>query len=422
MDKNKHSPAYLRKRKMLLMLPVLFIPFITMAFWALGGGKTTDSGKTDQVLKGLNLQLPNANLRDEPQDKLSFYEKADRDSIKMAELMRNDPYYQQQKIDTDTVDELEQLSENLSAKHDQLITSPYARSKDPKIEQKVIDKIEDLKRNISQNEESKPYKPVNMPAKVPTNDQEFTDQVDRLQEMLGTINSSSQSDPEMDQVENALDKILDIQHPERVKERLKVQSLQNKQTVYAVTVQDKKSTVGMLDTVKKGDNSSASFFSSQQEQQQMESEPAIAAVIPEAQMLVSGAIVKLRLSDDIFINGILIPKDNLVFGVATLNSERLQIEINSIRYRQSLYPVKLAVFDLDGLAGIYIPGAISREVAKQSTDNSLQAIEMTSVDPSLKAQAAAAGIGAAKSLISKKVKLIRVMVKGGYRVLLKEQQ
>ena len=99
----------------------------------------------------------------------------------------------------------------------------------------------------------------------------------------------------------------------------------------------------------------------------------------------------------------------------------MKVEIKTIRYKQSLFPVKLSVFDLDGLEGIYIPGAISRDVAKQSADNSLQLMELSSMDPSLKAQAAAGGISAVKSLLSKKVKIIKVQVKAGYKILLKDQ-
>jgi conjugative transposon TraM protein len=149
---------------------------------------------------------------------------------------------------------------------------------------------------------------------------------------------------------------------------------------------------------------------------------AIEAVVHENQILVNGAVVKLRLVNDVYIAGSLIPKDGFVFGVASLNGERLEIEINSIRSGNSLYPVKLEVFDMDGLPGIYIPGAITRDVAKQSADNSLQLMELSTMDPSLKAQAASAGINAAKNLLSKKTKLIKVMVKAGYRVLLKDKK
>jgi len=36
---NNHSEKFLKKRKALLVLPLLALPFITLAFWALGGGK-----------------------------------------------------------------------------------------------------------------------------------------------------------------------------------------------------------------------------------------------------------------------------------------------------------------------------------------------------------------------------------------------
>jgi hypothetical protein len=81
----------------------------------------------------------------------------------------------------------------------------------------------------------------------------------------------------------------------------------------------------------------------------------------------------------------------------------------------------MEVYDLDGMAGIHIPGAITRDVAKQSADNGLQLMELTSVDPSLKAQAAAAGVSTVKNLLSKKVKQIKVVVKAGYKVLLKSK-
>jgi conjugative transposon TraM protein len=127
----------------------------------------------------------------------------------------------------------------------------------------------------------------------------------------------------------------------------------------------------------------------------------IEAVLNESQVVVNGAVVKFRLLNDVYINGALIPTGTFVFGIASLNGERLEIDINSIRYQQALYPVKLQVYDIDGLSGIYIPGAITRDVAKQSVDNSLQLLELSSMDPSLKHKPAA-GIDAAKICLVKR--------------------
>jgi hypothetical protein len=95
------------------------------------------------------------------------------------------------------------------------------------------------------------------------------------------------------------------------------------------------------------------------------------------------------------------------------------VTVSSIRFRQVLYPVSLQVYDMDGLPGIHIPGAITRDVAKESADQGISSMGLTALDPSLAGQAATAGIEAAKTLISRKIKLVRVSVKAGYQVLLK---
>ena len=94
----QHSTKFLRQRKFLLVLPVLVIPFITLAFWALGGGKGSDAKAAQgDTQTGLNLELPNANFKkDEVMDKLGYYEKAASDSAKLIELMKNDPYFSRQ--------------------------------------------------------------------------------------------------------------------------------------------------------------------------------------------------------------------------------------------------------------------------------------------------------------------------------------
>lgn len=179
--------------------------------------------------------------------------------------------------------------------------------------------------------------------------------------------------------------------------------------------------ISLLDTSKRNIASEVNFYGIENNPHNEDGSNAIEAVVHANQILVNGAVIKLRFATDIYINGVLIPKGNYANGIASLDNERLEIEINSIRYGNNLFPVKLEVYDMDGLPGIYIPGAITRDVAKQSADNSLQLMELTTLDPSLKAQAAAAGINTAKSLLSRKVKLVKVMVKAGYKLLLRDK-
>ena len=409
MKKVQRSQAYLRKRKMMMVLPLLVVPFLTMAFWSLGGGNVA-SGETTQT-QGLNLKLPNPKLSNEFADKLSFYDKADKDSMKLAEQIRNDPYY----LHNDSMQGV-YLNQITAAPADKFKLPNLRLSPDNKIttEDQVMKKLAELN------------KVINEPAQINSKDDvsqerentnlDLGNDVDKLEAMMQSLNKSNGDDPEIKQLDKTLEKILDIQHPERVKERIKdgVPEV----VVFPVTKSNDEK-FSLLDTGKNETDVEAGFFGSSEELISIGDNNAIEAVVHEDQSLVNGAVVKLRLVNDVHVSGSLIPKGNFVFGFASLNRERLEIDINSIRCNGSLYPVALKVYDMDGLPGIYIPGAITRDVAKQSADNSLQLMQLSTMDPSLKAQAANAGIGAAKDLLSKKVKLTKVFVKAGYKVFLK---
>lgn len=420
MKSEQRSQAFLRKRKMMLVLPLLVIPFLTMAFWALGGG-TGSKNKNPIQTAGLNLNLPDAQLKDDKgETKLSFYDKADKDSLELLEQIKNDPFYlSKQDSFTSPVNEIEQLTTSSASKFNQrLNTSPYS-SASANPEERLMEKLAQLQNQINQPESSITEKSAD--EKYAAYDDEFSQQVNQLQNMMQGMTENNTEDAEMKQLGNTLDKILDIQHPDSVKERLKEKSQKQKETVFIVSKYPASFNISLLDTNKRKINQSDGFYGLENTLPEDNVDNAIEAIIPENTILVNNAVIKLRLAADIYINGVLIPKNNMVSGVVSLENERLQVEINSIRYNNSLFPVKLEVYDMDGLAGIYIPGAISRDVAKQSADNSLQLMELTTLDPSLKAQAAAAGINTVKSMLSKKVKQVKVMVKAGYRVLLRDK-
>lgn len=433
------SPKFLRQRKFFMVLPLLILPFMTLMFWSLGGGKMEKVNAQTQAQKGFNMSLPDAYLKeDKPLNKMSYYDKAASDSAKVKELMNNDPYYNNPAVFDSNREEVNGIDSSLfrytyKSKNDGLKTSPYSGSayNDPN-EAKVYQKLDQLNKALN--------KP-SIPEVKPDDQSSYnhseggsvkTSDVDRLELMMQTMNQSGGDDPEMQQLSGMLEKILDIQHPDRVSEKNKQTSEERKGQVFPVTVKDQSDFVSLLDNSRFNkieqdtglhlNVQSNAFYSFDDLSESNETQNAIEAVIHETQTLVNGSIVKLRLVNDIFINGVLIPKDNFLFGTASLNGERLNIKISSIRFHNSLFPIDLSVYDMDGIDGIYIPGAITRDVAKQSADRATQSFGLTTLDPSLGAQAASAGIEAARSLVSKKVKLIKVTVKAGYRVLLKDEQ
>ena len=428
------SPQMFRKRKFLIVLPLLVLPFVTLLFWALGGGAANELQAQNADSKpGLNMELPTANLKDDkPLDKLSYYEKAALDSAKFEELMKNDPYYLQKLgaersnvYINDSMPAPVKYAPKASYGSTNLNTSPFnSHFQDPN-EAKVYSKLEQLDKAMNQASMKTESKLGSNARRTGSASMSSSDII-RLEQMMAmNKHDAGNEDPEMQQLNGMMERILDIQHPERVKEKIRQTSEAHKGQVFAVNANTNRDFNSLLisNTPAKAKLSTNRFYSLGEDiDTNAAIENAIKAVVHQSQVLVDGSVVKLRLLNDVFINGDLIPKDNFVFGTASLNGERLIIKINSIRNKNSLYPVDLSVFDMDGMDGIYIPGAITRDVAKQSADRAVQGIGLTTIDPSLKVQAATAGIEAAKTLLSKKAKLIKVTVKAGYQVLLRDEK
>ena len=203
----QRSQAYLRKRKMMMMLPLLVMPFLTMAFWALGGGDVASNEKIQT--QGLNLKLPTPKLSYDFTDKLSFYDQADKDSMKLAEEMRNDPYYRHQdSMKNVYLRELEQITPSPAEK---LKVSPYDKVSSP-AEAKVMKKLAELNSVLNQPEPNLSNKDA-----MENKNLNFGNDVEKLERMMQTLNKGKGDDPEIRQLDGTLEKILDIQHPERVK-------------------------------------------------------------------------------------------------------------------------------------------------------------------------------------------------------------
>lgn len=434
MEQKTKSLKFFRQRKFFMVLPLLVLPFMTLMFWALGGGKVNDAN-AQQVQKGFNMDLPEANLKeDQSLNKMSYYDQAAQDSSRIKELMKNDPYYNSQaSLNPDTENVYGGKISLSQYDSGGLKTSPYSGGayNDPN-EAKVYQKLEQLNKVLNDTGPTGTKTNNNSAYSGNKSSSVDTEDVDRLEQMMQAMNQSDGEDPELKQLNGMLEKILDIQHPDRVQEKLRQTSEARKGQVFAVSATGDKTSISFLGNSYPGQadfsgnislpDQSNAFYSLDDIAVLNDLQNAVKAVIHETQTVVNGSTVKLRLADDIYINGVLIPKDNFLFGTASLNGERISLKINSIRFQNSLFPVELSVFDMDGMDGIYIPGAITRDVAKQSADRAFQGFGMTTLDPSLEAQAASAGIEAARSLLSKKVKLIKVTIKAGYQVLLKDEK
>jgi conjugative transposon TraM protein len=410
---NTQSLKFLRKRKLAMVLPLLALPFLTLIFWSLGGGQANADNKS--AVSGLDLTLPRPQLTNRPEDKLSLYELAEQKARKLQDEKATDPY--SEKPDTlisSTGDNTEAFTDGEYA-FDSNAYSGITLQESDHTEAALRKQLAALKEQMSAQPE----------LKQDTETDDWKEQLPDLEQTPVSTESAAppstpvDSDPELQQLDHMLTKILDIEHPQRVTDRLQQESLKDRGLVFPV---ETKSDIPQADLLQPEDDSTAGFsgnaFYDSGTGLVSQNETAIPAVVHETQTLVSGATIKLRLTEAVFIGGRQIPSGTFVFGLCSLEGERLKITVKHIRYKNALLPVNLSVYDLDGLEGIRIPGAITRDAAKQGMTNGIQALDLYDMNSSLGARAASAGIQTVKSLLGNKAKLVKVTVRAGYPVLL----
>lgn len=360
----------INEKRVLMIAPVFVLLVCGGMFYSLGGGSGAKANEL--TASGINQSLPDAAFKKpEPGDKLGIYEMTARDSDKVKSFGAADG---------------QGIGSGLALG---LGNTLGGRNTDPTTE--LSAKLEALNKELA-----KPSPPVavgssgigtGFSAAGQGQPASIKNDVDRLESLMRTMQDKRKEDPEVTQLSGMLDKIISIQNPELAAQRLRVDAK-----------------LGL----------SAAAPDSQFR--------AVPAIIVDKQKVTQGASVRLRLMDSLRIGAMLIPKGHELFALCQLSNHRLLLNIKNIRLGTSIIPVNLSVYSLDGMAGIDAPSAELGVAAGAGFNDAMQGMQFLSMDQSIGVQAAGAGIDAAKSLLSKKVRKVRVPLKAGFKVLLRNNQ
>lgn len=143
------------------------------------------------------------------------------------------------------------------------------------------------------------------------------------------------------------------------------------------------------------------------------------AVIHESQEVTNGSLVKMRLTEPAVVNGHKLAANTFIYGKCSLSGERLTIAIQSLKSGGNIFPASLEVYDVDGLQGLHIPGAISRDQAKQAGAQGVSGLDMMTMSTNPATMAAGVAVGAIKNVGSAKIRQVKVKLKAGYNLMLK---
>lgn len=424
MENLAYSEAFLQKRKFYTFLPLLALPFLTFIYWVVVVKNIDHKDLGDADTLGLQLTLPSVSLKgDQGMDKLAFYKKADQDSASWAQQIKKDPYRWQENLTA--VDSANSALMGLGAPGGKPPRNAATSLSTPGHEENealVHQKLANLNKALTSSQ-----KPVfEQETPPPSPEQPSIAKLEKMMAELGSESPVELEDPEMAKLDGMLDKLLAIQNPGKDQGQSAQESPTNAVRGLAVSTSQSEDIISLLAPQVQDSSENTVLQASQTGFYGLEEElPAkpvegITAVIEKTQELVSGATVQLRLIRPVYISTSPTPVSGFVYGIASLSGERLKIKISSIRTGEQILPVNLTAYDLDGMEGIYIPGALSRTVTKQALGSQVQGYDIDIGGFSAGAQAASAGIQMGKMLLGRKTRLTQVTLRQGYKVLLKD--
>jgi conjugative transposon TraM protein len=149
----------------------------------------------------------------------------------------------------------------------------------------------------------------------------------------------------------------------------------------------------------------------------------IRACVYRTVTVTDGQEVGLRLLEPMMAGAHRIPENTVLTGAARIEGERMSVTVGAIQYAGNVIPVELAVYDLDGGQGIFIPGSDEinafKEIAANMGTGMGSSITITDdASSQLLADLGRSAIQGASQYVGKKMRTVKVTLKTGYQVLL----
>ena len=146
-------------------------------------------------------------------------------------------------------------------------------------------------------------------------------------------------------------------------------------------------------------------------------------VVDRTTVLKEGDNVVLRLLESAKVEGLHIPRQSRIIAVAKIEGNRMHLLIKSIEVDGHIIAVKLSAYDTDGQEGVYIPGSEDINALKEVGANIGGSMGTSftfaaSAKDQIISEAARGVMQGASQLLQKKLRTVKVTLKGGYRLFL----
>lgn len=139
----------------------------------------------------------------------------------------------------------------------------------------------------------------------------------------------------------------------------------------------------------------------------------VPVVVHEDQVVRAGQPVKLRLTKSINVDGTAVPANTILHAVCKPNGDRLQLVVQSVQLRGQLIPLDMEAYDTDGAAGVNVPG-LSDQLSPQMKSSAVTGVHVPTRSGLLNTVMSTIRMGASTAMRQPTIRL-----KGGYNLYLK---
>lgn len=429
--KNKQSNlAERRKGVFLLCLPVLILPLIFLL--GMSGG---EARVPEEIQKGLNQEMPKVLIKEKNTSKAEAYSLEKK--LKEEPMDLEMPTFLQQSLAESGNKEIKEKGESkeslvghgFSSTRSNTGFSSAASGKPkelPDPEKEMMDQLKELEKLLNSEPENPAIKKPAVGSFSKELSGELFQEKAEWEKLMGELEGGSVADPELEQLEGLLDKLVLLQQgmnqPEESKEFTERNGVK---PVPISTKSTKESSSGgweRMADIPVEDVVINGFYGLEEEgiEQGVSKsfQSTLKAHVAESQEILPGEAVELILDQELILGEIQIPAGTLLYASSSLSGARLQLSVSGLVWEDQLIPVDLKAYGLDGLPGVEIA---DQKGASQWLDQSAQGAQgmrLNTLGMDWKSQLATSGVEASRSLIRTKSRVKKLRIKAGHPLLL----
>ena len=397
-QKKEPTPEQLQQRRKRIAIPLFVLIFLGTMYWIFAPSE--DAGQpAPSDTSGYNVEVPDPKEEDMPGSKKTAYEKAQLESEGKARLSLSDLAGELMKANARSDEKPK--PQNTPEENIRQSAQTYGQ---------ITQQLNDFYKPTKEQESRKLEEKVDeLLAKLKTQEQ-VQDERSRQEQMM---ERSYQMAAKYLNPGTAAEQSVVVAPPQAEKQVVAVQGMDRKDPTSSLPQQMGDST--LLASLSARRN--YGFNTAVGESYRMGTNT-IRACISEDQTIVQSQRVRLRLLQAMQAGDVIIPAGSLITGAASIQGERLEINIQSLEYKGNILPVELSVYDVDGQRGLFVPGSDDRNAAKEAIadvgSNMGSSISVThSAGQQIAMDLSRGLIQSGTQLLSKKVRAVRITLKAG---------